>query len=66
MTDLERRIYADMAGIDRILLYLKKCEDLIEFYKIMTEEDIKLLAGFVELVQHTDEEPPKEDEHAKT
>lgn len=63
MTDLERRIYADMAGIDRILLYLKKCEDLIEFHKIMTEEDIKLL---VELVQHTDEEPPKEDEHAKT
>lgn len=53
-----------MAGIDRILLYLKKCEDLIEFHKIMTEEDIKLLAEFVELLQHTDEEPPEEDDHA--
>jgi len=62
VTDFERQIYADMTSTDRILLYMKKCMDLIEFQKIMTEQDIKLL---VKLVRHTDEEQPKEADHER-
>lgn len=53
MSDFERQIYADMTSVDRVSLYMVKCMELIEFQKVMTEEDIQLL---VKLVRHMEEE----------
>lgn len=40
MTDIQKQIYSDMRSIDRVMLWLDKCQELIEFSKIMTEEDL--------------------------
>ena len=43
MTDFAEKVYADMSSVDRVLLYMIKAQELLEFTKNMTDEDIQLL-----------------------
>lgn len=43
LTEFERQIYVDMKSADRVLLYMIKAHELIEYTQIMTHEDMKLL-----------------------
>lgn len=47
MTEFEKQIYEDMNSTDRILLWLIKFEDLMDFSKVLTEEDRK---GICEII----------------
>ena len=41
MNEFERQVYEDMESTDRILLWMAKCIELLEFSDILTKEDIK-------------------------
>lgn len=41
MTDFQRQVYADMKSTDRILLWMVKIQELLEFSEVMTEQDMK-------------------------
>jgi len=43
MNDFTKQVYAEMSSVDRVLLYMAKAQELIEFAKVMTDEDIRLL-----------------------
>ena len=43
VNDFAKKVYADMSSVDRVLLYMVKAQELIEFTKNMTDEDIRLL-----------------------
>ena len=43
MTDLEKTIYQNMRPIDRVMTYLLKSDELIEFGRLMDDNDIRLL-----------------------
>ena len=43
MTDLEKTIYQNMRPIDRVMTYLIKSDELIEFGRLMDDNDLQLL-----------------------
>jgi hypothetical protein len=47
MTKFEKQIYEDMNSTDRILLWMIKFENLMDFSKVLTEEDRK---GICEII----------------
>lgn len=47
MTEFEKQIYEDMNSTDRILLWMIKFENLMDFSKVLTEEDRK---GICEII----------------
>lgn len=47
MTDWERNVYADMKSVDRVLLLMVKVMDLLEFQKVLTREDWKLVDDLI-------------------
>lgn len=47
MTDWERSVYADMKSVDRVLLLMVKVMDLLEFQKVLTREDWKLVGDLI-------------------
>lgn len=53
MNEFERQVYADMKSTDRILLWMAKCIELLEFSDILTKEDIK---GIVRVLQAHEKE----------
>lgn len=48
MTEFEKQIYEDMNSTDRILLWMIKFENLMDFSKVLTEEDRK---GICEIIR---------------
>lgn len=46
MTDLEKTIYQNMRPIDRVMTYLIKSDELIEFGRLMDDNDLQLLKKF--------------------
>ena len=48
MTDWERSVYADMKSVDRVLLLMIKVMDLLEFQKVLTKADWKLVDDLIE------------------
>ena len=53
MNEFERQVYEDMESTDRILLWMAKCIELLEFSDILTKEDIK---GIVRVLQAHEKE----------
>lgn len=47
MTKFQRRAYAEMKSVDRVLLYLEKIDELMEFQKILTDQDLLLLKRYL-------------------
>lgn len=48
MTKFQRRAYAEMKSVDRVLLYLEKIDELMEFQKILTDQDLLLLKRYLD------------------
>lgn len=40
---LDYQIFAESRSVDRILLYMLKCQELIEVSKLLSKEDAKIL-----------------------
>lgn len=53
MNEFERQVYEDMESTDRILLWMAKCIELLEFSDILTKEDIN---GIVKVLQAHEKE----------
>lgn len=53
MSEFEKGVYADMESVDRVILYAIKALELIEFARLMTAEDIRLLKRLVEEMRGT-------------
>ena len=53
MTEFEKQVYTDMSSADRILLWMMKCSEFMEFSEIMTEADIR---GLHKVLSIADEE----------
>lgn len=53
MNEFERQVYEDMESTDRILLWMAKCIELLEFSNILTKEDIN---GIVKVLQAHEKE----------
>ena len=51
MTEFQKQVYADMKSIDRILLWMVKCQELIEFSSIMTKEDLEGIRKVCDLME---------------
>lgn len=47
MTKFQRSAYAEMKSVDRVLLYLEKIDELMEFQKILTDQDLLLLKRYL-------------------
>lgn len=41
MNDLQKEIYSNMRSMDRVMLWIGLCKELIDFSNIMTSEDIR-------------------------
>lgn len=48
MTKFQRSAYAEMKSVDRVLLYLEKIDELMEFQKILTDQDLLLLKRYLD------------------
>lgn len=51
MTGFEKEAYADMKSTDRIILWMLKCKELMEFSEVMTEEDIQGIRKVCDLMK---------------
>lgn len=51
MTEFQKQVYADMKSTDRILLWMAKCQELMEFSSIMTKEDIEGVRKVCDLME---------------
>ncbi|MEA5042217.1 MAG: hypothetical protein VB053_06695 [Oscillibacter ruminantium] len=47
MTKFQRSAYAEMKSVDRVLLYLEKIDELMEFQNILTDQDLLLLKRYL-------------------
>lgn len=47
MTEWERDVYKDMKPIDRVLLYMVKVMEMLEFQQVLQAEDIEIIKEFL-------------------
>ena len=47
MTEWEKSAYSDMKSVDRVLLYMAKVVEVMEFKKLLTKEDIELIVSYI-------------------
>lgn len=55
MSEFERQIYADMKSTDRILIWMIKCMELVEFSNLLTDEDIDGIAMVYKTMRKKDD-----------
>lgn len=51
MTPFAKQVYADMKSTDRILLWMIKCQELLELSEVMTEQDVKGMLKVCDLME---------------
>ena len=51
MNNFQRRIYTDMNSVDRILIWMTKYQEFMEFSRILTDQDIKNLYEICDLMK---------------
>lgn len=56
MTPFEKQVYYDMQSTDRVLLWMIKCQELMEFSEMMTKEDILGLKKALKMTDREDSE----------
>lgn len=61
MTPFEKQVYYDMQSTDRVLLWMIKCQELMEFVDIMTEEDIRVVRQVCNLMEKEGERDEVQD-----
>lgn len=48
MTEFAKAVYEGMTSSDRVLLFLLKHQELLEFADIMTNDDVRLLKRMID------------------
>lgn len=48
MTEFAKAVYEGMTSSDRVLLFLQKHQELLEFARIMTDNDVRLLKQLID------------------
>lgn len=48
MTEFQKAVYAGMTSADRVLLFLEKHQELLEFARNMTNNDVRLLKRLID------------------
>lgn len=51
MTELQRQAYSNMKSTGRVLLWMVKCQELMELSQIMTKEDVKEIKKCCDLME---------------
>ena len=48
MTEFQKAVYAGMTSADRVLLFLEKHQELLEFARNMTDDDVQILKWLID------------------
>ena len=55
MNEFERQVYADMKSTDRILIWMIKYMELVDFSNLLTDEDIDGIAMVYKTMRKKDD-----------